>query len=164
MPKLYELTGQLKELERLVSENQAPLSEVEDTIKLIEGDFEEKAINIVKVIRNKEPDISAIDEEIKRLQQMKKNINAKAENLKEYLRQNMEANGINKIECPIFSITLKRAAASVKIIDENLLPDEYVTIKTSCQPDKASILKALKNGEQIKGAELASAKPALEIK
>ena len=164
MPKLYELTGQLKELERLVSENEAPLSEVEDTIKLIEGDFEEKAINLVKVIRNKEPDISIIDEEIKRLQQMKKNINVKAENLKEYLRHNMEANGINKIECPIFSITLKRAAELVKIIDDKLIPDEYVTIKTTCHPDKARILKALKNGEQIKGAELSSAKPALQIK
>ena len=43
MPKLYELTGQLKELERLVSENEAPLSEVEDTIKLIEGEFEENS-------------------------------------------------------------------------------------------------------------------------
>ena len=164
MSKLYELSGQLKELDRLVSENEVPLDQVKDTVDLITGEFEEKAVNIVKVVKNQQPQIDAIDVEIKRLQQMKKNITSKAENLKDYLRENMEANGINKIECPLFTILCKKPNDAVMVTNADLIPDEYTTVKTTIAPDKKAILTALKNGEDIPGVELSKAKSPLQIK
>ena len=164
MSKLYELSGQLKELDRLVSENEVPLDQVKDTVDLITGEFEEKAVNIVKVVKNQQPQIDAIDVEIKRLQQMKKNITSKAENLKDYLRENMEANGINKIECPLFTILCKKPNDAVMVTNADLIPDEYTTVKTTIAPDKRAILTALKDGEDIPGVELSKAKSPLQIK
>lgn len=164
MTQLYKLTGQLKELEILVSKEEVPAEQVEDTLKVIEGDFEEKAINIIKVVKNQQPSIDAMDNEIARLNRMKKSIASKMENLKEYLRTNMEASGISKIECPLFTITCKKPADVVIITDEDELPDDLVTTKTTVSPDKKVILKKLKAGEDVPGAHLGKAKAALQIK
>jgi hypothetical protein len=49
-----------------------------------------------------------------------------------------------------------RKSQAVEIDDEDALPSEWLTIKTTSQPDKAAIKEALKAGQQIPGVELVS--------
>lgn len=136
-----------------------------DCLESIEGAFEEKGTNIVKVINSLDAEmIKPIDDEIKRLQARKKAIVNNKESLKEYLRYNMQMTGINKIKHPLFSITLGKPTVTCEVVDVDFLPDEYVTTEVSLKPDKKAILKDLKDGKEINGAVLSEGKPRLLIK
>lgn len=160
--KLYELTGSIKDLEAMVENGEVPADQVKDTLALLEGDFNEKAANIVKVFKNTNTD--AIDGEIKRLQAMKKAITNKKESLKDYLRENMEALGISKIESEAITVLCKKPSAKAVIENINDLPDEFVSIETVVKADSKAVLKALKDGEDVQGASLAYSKSPIEIK
>jgi hypothetical protein len=49
-----------------------------------------------------------------------------------------------------------RKSSAVAITDPSALPDEWLTVKTTTQPDKAAIKEALKAGHLIPGAHLLS--------
>ena len=49
-----------------------------------------------------------------------------------------------------------RKSQAVEIDDEQTLAPEWLTVKTTTQPDKAAIKEALKAGQQIPGAQLLS--------
>lgn len=145
-------------------ESDLPADELNDCLESIQESFEEKGANIVAVVTTLQADVSAIDEHIKRLQERKKAIVNSQERLKEYLRYNMEQTGIDKIKHPLFSVTLGKPSKQAYIVDESLLRDEFVTIKTEIEPDKRKILAALKAGEEVCGAELVDSKSKLIIK
>ena len=163
--RLYELTEQHKELEKLAETSDEDMAQaLIDTFEAIEGDFNDKAISLVTVANSISADTGAIDAEIKRLQARKKTMQNKENAMKDYLRHNMEACGISKITCPLFSITLSKPRKIALITDESKIPTDYLDIKTSVSPMKALILKELKAGEEIPGAELGESKPSLLIK
>ncbi len=56
---------------------------------------------------------------------------------------------------PNHELTSRRSQA-VEIDDEEALATEWLTVKTTSQPDKAAIKEALKAGQQIPGAQLIS--------
>jgi hypothetical protein len=56
---------------------------------------------------------------------------------------------------PNHELTSRRSQA-VEIDDEQALAPEWLTVKTTTQPDKAAIKQALKAGQQIPGAQLLS--------
>jgi hypothetical protein len=49
-----------------------------------------------------------------------------------------------------------RKSSAVSITDGDAIPAEWLTVKTSTQPDKAAIKEALKNGHLIPGTQLLS--------
>jgi hypothetical protein len=163
MAKLRDITGQYKELLDLANSDEIPAEAIRDTLQAIEGEFEQKAIKVADVIHNIESDISQIDKEIKRLQARKKVVENRKESIRDFLINNMEACNISKISCPLFTITLVKGRDVVVVDDEDDLPDQYITVKTSTAPDKAALLAALKEGT-IDGAHLEKSKPSLRIK
>ena len=56
---------------------------------------------------------------------------------------------------PNHELTSRRSQA-VEIDDEQALAPEWLTVKTTTQPDKAAIKQALKAGHQIPGVQLLS--------
>lgn len=164
--KLYEISQQYADVQKLIdSDDTGSMADaIAETMQMIEGDFQDKAVNVVLFTQNIESDIEAIDTEIKRLQDKKKAIQNKAEGMREYLRMNMAATGINKISCPLFSITLSTPQKQVEITNESMLPDDYVTVKTVIAPDKSKILADLKEGVNVAGAVLVDGTPRLTIK
>lgn len=165
MKHLYELTADVMALQKMADEAE-DYTQFADTIELIEGEFEKKAAGVVLVTRNIETPIAAIDAEIERLQKMKKSIQGRAEWLTNYLRDNMEASGITKIECasPPFTITLVKGREVAVIDAESDLPDDYMRVSTSVAPDKIAIAKALKEGVEVPGAHLGLGKSSIRIK
>ena len=137
---------------------------IKDTLESIEGDVNEKGVNIVKLTQGWDADISAIDEEIKRLTTRKKAIKNRTDQLRDYLRYNMQESGITKIECPLFTVSLRKSRDIVSIDDESLIPDDYVTVKATVSPNKAEILKALKSGADVPGASIKESEQSLVIK
>ena len=163
MSKLYELTGQLKELENMEGDEDFALA-IRDTLEAIEGEFNDKALAVSRVALNFDSDIEALDVEIKRLQDRKKTIKNRHDQLIEYLRYNMESAEIQKVSCPLFTITLAKGRDVAIIDDEDKLPDDLMRVKTSVEPDKVAILEALKNGKEVPGAHIEKSKSSIRIK
>lgn len=160
MAKLYELTGDLLALEDLDLDSDT----LSDTLEAINGEFNDKAIGILKFTENMNSDIESIDSEIKRLQARKKAIENRKARLRDYLLHNMEASGITKIECPFFTASVRKGVESVEITDLDSLPDDYVLVKVETKPDKTAIKRELKAGKEIPGATLKRGNNTILIK
>ena len=160
--KLYELTDQLKGLQQLADTDES--IDITDTLQALEGEFSLKADGIAKVLAIIDGDTETVDAEIERLKQLKSAKVARKEKLKDYLRMNMEAADIKKIQCPLFTITLVEGREIATVTDESKLPDEYVTVKTDISPNKNAIAQALKDGIEVPGAHLERAKSSIRIK
>lgn len=158
---LYELTEQYRQLQELEGESMALA--IADTMEAIEGQFEDKAIALIKVTKNMASDVAVLDDEIKRLQNRKRAMENRQEALRDYLRENMEASGITKISCPLFTINCTPGRPIAVIEDEASLPAEYVSEKIVRAPDKKAITEALKEGASIPGARLGHAKASIRI-
>lgn len=163
MTALREISGQYLSLLDLANNDEIPIEAITDTLQGIEGEFKEKAVKVVEVINSIESDVSQIDAEIERLRARKKVITNRNQSIREYLMTNMEACEISKISCPLFTITLAKGRDVVVIDNEDELPDEYITVKTSTAPDKTAILAALKEGN-VAGAHIEKSRPSLRIK
>jgi len=159
--QLYKMTSDIKALHDMDDLDPETLA---DTLDGMLVEFEEKGVAIMALSANWQADIAAVSSEIERLTSIKKSMSAKTDKLKDYLRFNMEESGINKISSELFTASLRKASDIVSIVDMDLLPDEFVSVKTSIQADKVAIKKALKEGVDIPGAKLEKGKPSLLLK
>lgn len=145
--KLYEITEAYVSLEENYDgEN---LKEMLDSIK---DEFNLKAENIVKVIKNLDGDIEALKNEEKRLADKRRSLEKQKEDLKEYLFYNMQATNSKKIKAGIFDINIQKNPQSIKIIDEAIIPEKYKI--ASYRLDKQALKNDLKDGVEIEGASL----------
>lgn len=145
--KLYEITDAYLSLDEA--------EKTEDVIKVLDGikeEFNMKAENTVKVIRNFEADIQALRDEEKRLADKRKSLEKKKEDLKEYLYFNMERMKVRKVNAGIFDINIQKNPQSIKILDETTIPLKYKILTYNL--DKKQLKEDIKNGAEIKGAEL----------
>lgn len=156
--KLYQVTDNYNNLlELLTSPELAENPDVIGALEAIEDEFNNKAVNTVKAIKMVESDIDTIDGEIKRLQAMKKVRQNALDSVKDYLKRNMAATGIFKIESPLFKIGYSERKNAAVELDETLflannLNEDLVSVKIT--PSKTAIKKALEAGGQIIGARL----------
>ena len=165
MTALYEITGQFKELAALAEGADEDLAvAVRDTLEAIEAEFNEKALAVSHVILNFDADIAALDLEIGRLTERKRLISNRQKQIKDYLRENMEASGISKISCPLFTITCAKGRESVVVDNEDGIPDDLMSVKTEVRPDKIAIAARLKAGEEIPGCRLERGQSSIRIK
>lgn len=165
MSALYEITGQFRELAALAEGADEDLAiAVRDTMGAIEAEFNDKALAVSHVILNFDADIAALDLEIDRLTERKRVISNRQKQIKDYLRENMEAAGISKISCPLFTITCAKGRESVVVDSEDGIPDELMSVKTEIKPDKVAIAARLKAGEEIPGCRLERGQSSIRIK
>jgi len=164
MTALHQITDKHRELMELAETSEDMAQAVADTMESIEGEFEEKALSLMSVVSNMDGDVLAINVEIERLTSRKKTVENRQASMKNYLKMNMEASNINKITCPLFTITLAKGRDIVQIDNLNKIPADYLNIKTSYTPMKKEILAALKEGEKIEGASLVKSDSSIRIK
>ena len=74
----------------------------------------------------------------------------------------MQALGKTKVETSKVRLTFRKSIA-VEVYDEQLIPAEYVRIKTETTPDKKALADALKQGADIAGAALVE-RQSLQVK
>ena len=161
---LHEIVGRyriaMNELDAMVDIDE---DVVADTLNSIEGEFEQKAINVALFIENLEADALAIKDAEKRMKERREVMERKADRLREYLKNNFEQMGLKVIKHPLFDIKLANNPESVVIHNQDLLPKSYIAEKVTYAPDKAAIKAAIKSGISVSGAELVR-KTRMDIK
>lgn len=153
---LYELSQDYRQaLDTLTDpENDLPAEVIADTLEGLQGTLEDKAVNVAKFFKNLEATAEAIKQAEQRMSHRRKAIESRVAALKDYLKLNMEACGITKIESPWFNLAIQKNPAAVEITDENTIPDAFVEILTTRKIDKAGIKQAIEAGTDVPGAVL----------
>jgi hypothetical protein len=169
MTALYVLSNQYRELAEKLADADFDAQTVADTIEAsgITDELSVKAQGIEYVAREALAHHEAIDAEIARLQALKAKRDKLAQGLRDYLKANMERSGIEKIECPMFSIGIRKNPPAVEILDAATLPASFWRTPEPkppvASPDKALIKAALQRGEDVPGARITQS-TRLEIK
>jgi len=149
---LYDIKNEYLELVNEIEELEGELTpELEYKLKINQSELSNKAIAYHSVILSKEAFNTTIDNEIKRLQSLKKQNNNVIDRLKNSLVSAIELYGDIKIGTNTFSL---RKSERVEVKDVNLLPKEFKTVKVTEQANKVEIKKALKLGQKIKNVYL----------
>ena len=148
---IYELTGYALELMELLDAEEIDEQTVHDTLESIGAD--EKIDSYCKIIENYKNDISGIDEAIARLKARKERAEKNVERMKQALDGFMQAIRQDKAKTKLFTISY-RPSSAVEVLDESLIPEKFIKVKTTTAPDKAAIKKVLSEGGTVAGCQL----------
>jgi hypothetical protein len=174
MSKLFEISADILAIVEQQDEVPQTTEALEQALNSLQIEFQDKALGVVHFVLNETADIDAIGIEIGRLVKMKQSKENRIEWLKAYLKTQMEIVGKDKIQTPLRKIAIQNNPKSVKINDENIIPDAYkkftVTLSDSkylqdvliAAPDskvdmtisKTKIKEALEQGVGVNGAEI----------
>ena len=165
LPKLYEIANAYKDLALLVETDDIPAEAIRDTLESLGGDLEAKSTNIAKFILGLEAEANMIDEAAKAMQSRAERRRRRAESIRNYMLFQLQQAGVTKVECPEFTISVRKNPEAVEIDDPEQVPAEYMVTPEPPppRPDKKAIKDALKAGTPVRGCWLRTGE-RLEIK
>ena len=148
---LYQIKNGFMELN-----NADDISE-EDKIKINEQlniALKEKSSDIIWYHFENKDLIEQVDSEIKRLQAFKKFLLNRDERYNNYVLQNMQELGIEKIETKVGSVRVAKSPLSVEITDEKKIPTDFLEIEMVQKVNKNKIKEEFKKtGEVLDGVK-----------
>jgi len=154
MASLFKISNELELIVNDIIENGGEISEgMENTLMITEDQLKAKAIDYGIVIRAMEYDNSIVDEEIKRLTQIKKVRTNTAERLKTALSEALIKFDVDEVASATMKINFRKSQV-LEIIDEAKIDKKYKISKVTVSIDKMSIKRDIKNGEMISGVQL----------
>lgn len=152
MKSLYQINQEVMEITSQLEEGEYT-PELETALLIGQNELQEKAINYGYAIKSMDDDVTAINEEIKRLQGIKTaKVNA-IDRLKETISSAMQLHGIEKVSSPTLTLSFRKSE-SIEIDNTNQLEERFLSKKITVSPDKTRIKEAIKNGEIVVGARL----------
>lgn len=165
MSSIYELTQDYLQILSMLEDPELDPQTLADTMEGIEGEFEIKAENYAKVMKNLEGDILAIKAEIDRLTSKKRVIENNIKSMKNNLQYAMETTGKTKFKTELFGFNIQKNTPSVVIDLEDLskLPSQFIK-QHEIEADKTAIKEALKRGENLDGIAHLEQSESLRIK
>lgn len=166
--KLYELTSDFLNFMEAVDNDEIPEEAIADTLESITMDIEEKADNVACLLKSLDAEIAAIKAEATRLIERGRAKEKTYDRIKEYLAENLQRVGIDKMETARNKIIFRKSE-SIEIGDESAFiawaenkRDDLLTYSAP-KVNKTAIKKALKDGDEIVGAQIV-VKQHLQIK
>lgn len=154
MLNLYELSENYTNIANLLDDPTIEQEVITQALATIEADITTKAGDIAAVMQGIEADIEAVRAEEKRLADRRRTAENRIKWLKNYIQENMENCGIDKIKTPTFTLSIQNNPPRVEVADITKLPKKYVLETISYAPDKKALADAIKAGESVDGAHL----------
>ena len=147
--KLYEIRREIEEA--LIQDDEHFDPSKLESLKVA---FEEKLEGCAAVIKNLRAESDALCAEIKRLQARKAAVDNNARGLREYVRFQLEAVNLRKLNAGIHNFRIQRNSfPSIKILDQSLIDQAYLKVEVSV--DRKAIGENFKEtGEVIPGTEI----------
>ena len=162
---LYNITNKFVELMDKAQNGELTEEEYNQLGKELALELQNKSANIIGYTQNKEALIDAIDVQIKRLQELKKSEQNGLDKFKQYVKENMEKLGIEKIETELGILSIAKNPMSVEIENEDEIPSEFKQEVVTTKIDKTAIKNHFKEtGEIVAGVQIIDDKTSLRIK
>ena len=153
MISLYNINEKMLTLLSEIEANDGELTEdINTQLEITKDELQTKSESYLSVIKGREALNVQIDDEIKRLQAMKKTNNNLVSKLKNSLLN--AVNIFGEFEVGLLKFGLRKSTTVEVTGIVNDLPKEYKTVKVTEQPNKAEIKKSLQKGKQIEGCAL----------
>jgi hypothetical protein len=144
--QLYKIASEYKlAFDKMSDDEELTPEIIEDSLVDVKDEFENKVINVSYGIKNMEAEALAIKNAEKEMAIRRRNLENQIQRIKDYLQSNMEKCAITEIKCPYFKIRIKKCPPSVQIFEDDAVPDEFMRIKETREPDKTKIKDHLKN-------------------
>lgn len=153
---LFNIQQQYLSLANQLSEGEVT-PELEQELAINESQLQEKAVNYGYVIKQLGHEVNAVNEEIKRLTDIKKRNEKAIERMETAISNAMQLYGIEKVDSSFLKLSFRKSE-SVEIVNEAQLAPEYLTTKTTTAPNKTAIKEAIKQGVEVEGAVLVTNK------
>ena len=151
---LFNIQQQYLSLANQLSEGEVT-PELEQELIINEAQLQEKAVNYGYVIKQLGHEVNAVNEEIKRLTDIKKRNEKAIERMETAISNAMQLYGIEKVDSSFLKLSFRKSE-SVEIVNEAQLAPEYLTTKTTTTPNKTAIKEAIKQGVEVEGAVLST--------
>jgi len=156
VPKLYELAEEFDEIYREISEadpDEDFSDEIKEKLRKAEGDFEDKLIACVKVMKSLAGESDVCRNEAERLTKRARSLTRNAGSLKDYVKECMLSSGMLRVKSSLFNISIADNPPSVDVFDLDDIPDEF-TVFVPRKVSKTDIKLAIERGEEVPGAKL----------
>lgn len=151
MSSIYEIADRFNIILQMMDDPDFDQDALNDTFEAIDGEFEDKADNYARIMKNMEGDIEALKNEIKRLSDKKATLENNIKRMKETLQVNMISTGKMKFKTDLFSFGIQKNAPAVIVdTDINNLPPEFLKFREP-EVNKTAIKEAIQNGEDLTG-------------
>lgn len=149
---LYQIKESYLSLMDDIEASEGVLSkEQESALEINKSELDSKSIAYLEVIKSSKAFVCTIDDEIKRLQALKKRNNNLIDRLENSLLSAVSLFG----EFAVGTLTFgTRKSESITVKDINSLPSEFKTVKVTETANKADLKAAIKGGKEIKGVTL----------
>lgn len=152
MMSIYNITDDFSQIMAEIESTGGEISpEIDEKLQINQFNLIEKTTNYVHVIKTLDSECDIIDDEIKRLQELKKQRSNFTQSLKDRLKNAMQAMELTEIKTALNKINFRKSE-SVEIIDESILPNNVLIYEPKI--DKKKIKEIIKNGGQVFGAKI----------
>ena len=165
---LYELNVQFQTILEMAEDDELDPELIAGTLECVEGDIEDKLDSYGVVMNELQMDVAKIDQEIKRLTEKKKRINANIDKMKNAVQYTMtEVLHTRKVKGEKFTWAIqKNGGKAPLIINDGVfpfnIPEQYQQVDFDF--DRAEIRAALERGEELEFAHLGERGESLRLK
>jgi len=149
MSTLYELTQDFREVLMKAEDPEVDEQAVIDTLDAIKLEIRDKADGYAKVMTELDAKETAIEKQIKRLEEMKNTISRKKQRMSDHLRDALIESGDTKFETDLFSFSVVNVGGKLPVIYRTPpaeLPEQFRKETITYKPDDAVIRAYLDNG------------------
>lgn len=154
---LYEIDSQIKAIIDSIYDEVDENGEVGEidfsALEDLKEERRNKMENIALYIKNLEAEAKAIKDEEEKFTKRRKRLENKAEGLRGLLIRSITENGDKDFSTARCSAKVRESDVT-DILDEELIPREYMKESIKYSPDKAAIKKAIKSGIEVSGARV----------
>ena len=162
---LYNITNKFVELMNKAQEGELTEQEYNELGEELAKELQNKSFNIIGYIRNSELLIEAMKAEEKRIADLRKGGENRIDKFKQYVKENMERLGLDKIQTELGTLSISKNPMSVEIENEEEIPEQFKQEVVTTKIDKTAIKNHFKQtGEIIPGAKIIDDKTSLRIK
>ena len=148
---LYHLTMEAQQLYELLQQEEIDEQTYKDTLEAIGAD--KMLEECCKMYRQFLADEAAYKAEKEYFETKKLAATMAKERLKKSIIMYMQAAGQSKTTAGDFKLSM-RPTEKINIIDEQLIPQKYITVKETKDISRSAIKDAIKKGETVPGAEI----------
>jgi hypothetical protein len=151
---IYKIQNEFQLIIAEVINNEGEITpELETALTINKEQLQSKAVDYCYVIKQLDYDCEQIDNEIARLNKLKKVRSNLTDRLKNTVSSAMQLYDVEKIETPLIKLSF-RNSESVEITNEQQLDACFIVTKMVSTPDKKAIKDAIKSGMFVEGATI----------
>lgn len=156
MLTLYEIAAEYRRDAEMLADLDLPEQTVIDTLESIGGALQDKAKNIGAFIKHLEMLSDGMRDAEHQIAARRKALENRVQRIKSYTLNVMQNNDIQRIDTPMFAISVAKNPPQVDVFDEKQVPKEFMRQPEPPPPsvDKRLVMDAIKSGVEVPGCRL----------